>query len=223
MAAGAKNETLASARHGAKRRRRWLGRGALAFLAAWPVVAWSAARSLVVEADVAQPEAIVVLSGASDYVERARAAAGLFAAGRAPKIILTNDGEQGGWSSAEQRNPLFSELAAAELARAGVPAERIEVVEQVVSNTYDEARAVRDYAAARNLRSLLVVTSAYHSRRAGWTWRRVFSGSGVDIGMTTAPLEGASPAPSLWWLRARGWRAVAGEYPKLIYYQLRYS
>jgi uncharacterized SAM-binding protein YcdF (DUF218 family) len=222
MAASAQDETRARARVGAKRRR-WFGRGALLLLAAWPLVAWGAARALVVEVNVAQPEAIVVLSGASDYAERARAAAGLFAAGRAPKIILTNDGEQGGWSSAEQRNPFFSELAAAELVRAGVPAERIEFVAQAVSNTYDEARAVRDYAAARNMRSLLVVTSAYHSRRAEWTWRRIFSGSGVELGMTTAPIAGASPTPTLWWLRAQGWRAVAAEYPKLIYYRLRYS
>jgi uncharacterized SAM-binding protein YcdF (DUF218 family) len=220
MEAGARNETLARARGGAKTRRR-LWRAALLLVAAWPLAAWGAARALIVEVEASQPEAIVVLSGSSAYAERARAAASLFAAGRAPKIILTNDGEQGGWSSAEQRNPFFSELAATELARAGVPAEKIEFVAQVVSSTYDEARAVRDYAAARNIRSLLVVTSAYHSRRAEWTWRLVFSGSGVELGITTAPVEGASPA--LWWLRAHGWRAVAAEYPKLIYYRLRYS
>ncbi|HZH91984.1 MAG TPA: YdcF family protein [Pyrinomonadaceae bacterium] len=222
MATDAKDETLKRERrrqHATRTRR--LGRAAMLLLAAWPLAAWCAARALIVEVNVAQPEAIVVLSGASAYAERARVAAALFASGRAPKIILTNDSERGGWSSAEQRNPFFSELAAAELARAGVPAEKIEFVAQAVSNTYDEARAVRDYAAARNMRSLLVVTSAYHSRRAEWTWRRVFSGSEVNLGITTAPAEGASPA--LWWLRARGWRAVASEYPKLIYYRLRYS
>lgn len=220
MATNATDETLENARGGAKRGRR-LGRAALLILAAWPPVAWCAARALIVEVDVARPDAIVVLSGASAYVERARLAAELFAAGRAPKVILTNDGEQGGWSSGEQRNPFFSELAAAELVRAGVPAAKIEFVTQTVSSTYDEASAVRDYAAARNLRSLLVVTSAYHSRRAAWTWRLVFGGSGVDLGITTAPAE--APSPALWWLRASGWRAVAAEYPKLIYYRLRYS
>ncbi|MCA1565492.1 MAG: YdcF family protein [Acidobacteria bacterium] len=222
MASDARDEILKRERGGAKRGRR-LGRAALLLLAAWPPAAWCVARALVVEVEVAQPEAIVVLSGASDYAERARAAAELFAAGRAPKIILTNDGQQGGWSSAEQRNPFFSELASGELVRAGVPAGKIELVAQTVSSTYDEARAVRDYAAARNMRSLLVLTSAYHSRRAEWTWRLVFSGSGVAFGITTAPAGGPSPAPSLWWLRARGWRAVAAEYPKLIYYRLRYS
>jgi uncharacterized SAM-binding protein YcdF (DUF218 family) len=223
MASDARDVIPERERGRGKRGRQRLGRAALLLLAAWPPVAWCAARALVVEVEVAQPEAIVVLSGASDYAERARAAAELFAAGRAPKIILTNDGERGGWSSAEQRNPFFSELASGELVRAGVPAGKIELVAQTVSSTYEEARAVRDYAAARNMRSLLVLTSAYHSRRAEWTWRLVFSGSGIDLGITTAPAAGPSPAPSLWWLRARGWRAVAAEYPKLIYYRLRYS
>ena len=204
------------------RRARFLRRGALIFLAAWPLIAWVGARALIVEADLERPQAIIVLSGSSAYVERTRAAAELFAARGAAAVILTNDGERGGWSSAEQRNPLFSELANAELVRAGVPAEKIELVPQKVTSTYEEARAVRDYAAERGLRSLLIVTSAYHSRRALWTWRRAFRGSGVELGIKTAPVGEQTPAPFVWWLQARGWRAVGAEYPKLIYYWVMY-
>lgn len=206
------------------RSKRHLWRAALVLLVAWPPVAWAAARALIVEADVlARPDAIVVLSGSSTYVERTRAAAELFAAGRAPKIILTNDNERSGWSSAEQRNPFFSERAAAELMRTGVPADQIETIPQAVSSTYEEARAVRDYAVAHGLRSLLVVTSAYHSRRAWWTWRRAFRGSGIELGIKIVPTGEQTPAPAVWWMQARGWRAVAAEYPKLIYYRLRYA
>jgi uncharacterized SAM-binding protein YcdF (DUF218 family) len=81
---------------------------------------------------------------------------------------------------------------------------------------------VRDYAVARGLRSLLIVTSAYHSRRALWAWRRAFDGSGVKLGIKIAPVGEQTPAPFVWWLQARGWRAVAAEYPKLIYYWFRY-
>jgi uncharacterized SAM-binding protein YcdF (DUF218 family) len=204
------------------RRARSLKYGALLFVAAWPLIAWAGARALIVEVNVEQPQAIVVLSGSSAYVERTRAAAQLFAAGSAPKVILTNDNEHSGWSSAEQRNPFFNELAVAELVRAGVPAENIELIPQTVSSTYDEARAVRDYAVARGLRSLLIVTSAYHSRRALWAWRRAFSGSGVELGIKIAPVGAETPAPFVWWLQARGWRTVAAEYPKLIYYWFRY-
>ncbi|MDT7605003.1 MAG: hypothetical protein QOF61_3000, partial [Acidobacteriota bacterium] len=33
---------------------------------------------------------------------------------------------------------------------------------------------------------------------------------------------GESPAPYGWWLTARGWREVAGEYVKLVYYWTHY-
>jgi uncharacterized SAM-binding protein YcdF (DUF218 family) len=190
-------------------------------LAVWAVVAWVAARALVVRAEMLHAEAIVVLSGSSTYRERADEAARLFHEGRAPKIILTNDGLQSEWSSAEQRNPFYAERATQELRRAGVPAESIETLSPVVSSTYDEAALLREYATTRGLHSMLVVTSAYHSRRALWTLRRVMKNDGVLIGLSAPPTGQQTPPPSTWWLHAGGWRMVAGEYVKLIYYFLR--
>lgn len=187
----------------------------------WPFAAWVAARGLVARAEVERADALVVLSGSAAYKERAAEAARLYAEGRAPVVLLSDDGVQGGWSQAEQRNPRFVELAAAELARGGVPAESVRVLGGRPTNTHDEAAAVRAYAAEKGLRSLLVVTSAYHSRRALWTWRRVFEGSGVRVGLE--PAEGArTPGAWSWWLSAAGWRQVAGEYVKMSYYVLRY-
>jgi uncharacterized SAM-binding protein YcdF (DUF218 family) len=194
----------------------------LIFLLAWLGLAWIAAKALIVESELPQADALVVLSGSSNYIERTRAAAELFRAGRAPKIILTNDNEHGGWSSAEQRNPLFEELEFAELVSAGVPAEKIERLTETVTSTYDEARLMREYAGAQGLRSIIVVTSAYHSRRALWTWRRVFQESGIQIGLSAAPTGEQSPNPFSWWWHPRGWAMVAGEYPKLVYYWLQY-
>ncbi len=194
---------------------------AAAALALWPFVAWGAARGLVVRAESGRADALVVLSGSAAYAERAAEAARLYREGRAPLVLLTDDGVRGGWSEAEQRNPRFVELAAAELRRGGVPAESIKVLDARPTSTYDEAEAVRAYAAERGLRSLVVVTSAYHSRRALWTWRRVFRGSGVEVGLE--PAEGArTPGAWTWWLSAAGWRQVAGEYAKMFYYAARY-
>jgi len=228
MMAGIKDaERLATTprrNRGGLRAQRLLWRAALVLLIVWPPVAWAAARALIVAADaVPQPAAIVILSGAATYVERTRTAAQLFAAGRAPKIILTNDNERSSWVSAEQRNPFFSERAAAELLNAGVPANKIELIPQPIFSTYEEACAVRAYAVAHELRSLLVVTSAYHSRRAWWTWERAFRGSGIELGMACAPTGEQTPAPAVWWMHGHGWRAVAAEYPKLVYYWLRYA
>jgi uncharacterized SAM-binding protein YcdF (DUF218 family) len=201
--------------------RRWASSGLL-LLAAWSLVAWVGARSLIVSANLARADALVVLSGGASYPERTRRAAELFAEGRAPKIVLTNDGLLGPWSFEKERNPTFTELEAEALLGAGVPAESIEALPQQVSNTYDEALLLLDYARTRGLRSILVVTSAYHSRRALWVWRRVFRESGINVGIAHAPTGDESPPPATWWWHVRGWRSVAGEYPKFIYYWLRY-
>lgn len=196
-------------------------RAAAVALALWPFAAWGAARGLVVSAEVERADALVVLSGSAAYRERAAGAARLYREGRAPLVLLTDDGVQGGWSEVEQRNPHFVELSAAELARGGVPAESVRVLDGRPTNTHDEAEAVRAYAAERGFRSLLVVTSSYHSRRALRTWRRVFEGSGIRVGLE--PAEGErTPGAWSWWLSGAGWRQVGGEYVKMVYYAVRY-
>ena len=224
----AKNDAVAAreaARSAKRKRRAWkILRACALLLIVWALLAWVAARSLIVRAELAHADALVVLSGSSEYVERTRWAAQLFREGRAPLVVLTDDNQRGGWSSEQQRNPYFVERAFEELRRADVPAEKIVVVPLPpnASSTYDESLTLRDYATAHGLRALLVVTSAYHSRRALWTLRRVFRGSDVTVGLNPVATGQQSPAPAAWWLDRRGWQTVATEYPKLIYYWLRY-
>src|SRR6185369_711733 len=146
-------------------------------------VAWAAAKFLVVNTPLHNADAIVVMSGSAVYKERTLRAAEFYHQGLAPRIILTNDNLRGEWSSAEQRNPFFYERARNNLLFLGVPAERVEVIAQPVTSTYEEAQTLREYAVAHGLRSLLVVTSAYHSRRALWTLNRVFAGTGIEISL----------------------------------------
>jgi uncharacterized SAM-binding protein YcdF (DUF218 family) len=189
-------------------------------LAAWSLLAWVAARALIVRAELPRADALVVLSGSSAYVERTQYAARLWAEGRAPRVLLTRDQMLSGWIEAEQRNPSFTERATDELRRNGVTADHIEVLTAEVSNTYTEAFAIRDYALAHGLRSILVVTSSYHSRRALWTLRRAFQGSGIEVGLYAVAPGQQMPAPASWWWHPLGWRVVALEYVKLVYYLL---
>jgi uncharacterized SAM-binding protein YcdF (DUF218 family) len=208
---------------GKQRDLRWWASRCALFLLAWSLLAWTGARVLIVRSELARADALVVLSGGSFYVERTHHAAELFKRGLAPRVVLTDDGIKGPWSFEKERNPTFAEIEFEELRRAGIAAESIEIVPQQVSSTYDEALLVRDYAQARGLRSLLVVTSPYHSRRALWTWRRVFRESGIHVGLDPAQTGGHSPSPATWWWHLRGWSSVAPEYPKLVYYWLNYS
>lgn len=188
----------------------------------WPFVAWAAARLLIIEAPLARADAIVVLGGSANYKERARDAARLLQDGRAQRILVTNDNMRGPWSSVEQRNLFFYERALDELRNAGVPDESVEVLITSVSSTHEEAELVKQYAVEHGLHSVLIVTSAYHSRRALWTFSRVFRDTGIEVGLVPVSPGTDSPRPATWWLTVRGWRLVPTEYVKMIYYVVKY-
>ena len=180
-----------------------------------------APRALVVTAPLASADAIVVLSGSSTYVERTRKAAELFREQRAPLVLLTDDHTRGGWDSAQQRNPFFVERATAELIKAGVPEDKIKVMPGVASSTREEALIVKDYAQSERLRSVLFVTSPYHSRRVLRSMHQALDETGTTIG-----LEPTQPGPAestFWWVQPEGWRTVGSECVKSIYYWFKYD
>lgn len=191
-------------------------------LVLWTILGWIAARVLIVEAPLDHADAMVVLGGSATYKERTALAAQLYREGRAPLVILTDDGQKSGWSNAERRNPLFVDRARAALIAQGVPESAIFILPGTVGSTQEEAEALRNFAFARGLKSLLVVTSAYHSRRALRTMREQLTDRGVTVGLTAVPPGIQTPRTWYWWLTLRGWPMVAGEYVKMVYYKLNY-
>ena len=101
----------------------------------WVLVAWLAARFLIVNTPLRNADAIVVMSGSAVYWERTGRAAEYYRQGLAPGVLLTNDNLRGEWASAEQRNPFFYERARNNLLRLGGPPAQIEVIPQPVTNT----------------------------------------------------------------------------------------
>ena len=192
-------------------------------LVLWPFVAWALAQALIVRTPLPAADAIVVLSGSGSYKERTQLAAKLYHDRPSTRLILTNDNQRGPWSSAEQRNPFYYERAIDELCASGVPKEQIEVVPQAVSSTYEEAKVIHDYTKAQGLHTVLVVTSAYHSRRALWTLRQVFKDEKIKIGLEPVPTGFQTPSSSTWWFYPNGWRMVFGEYFKIVHYRLQYG
>src|ERR1044071_2645456 len=193
---------------------------ALAVMALWPVLAWGAARLLIVSTPPQRAEAIVIMSGSATFRERAEHAAQLFREGRADRVVLTNDNMQSGWSETQQRNPFYYERAKERLVELGVPAERIEVLPDQILATYQEACVIKDYCDSHNIHSIVVVTSGYHSRRALWTFRHVFQGSDIAVGMDPAATGIDTPSPAVWWTKSFGWEMVGKEYGKLLCYRL---
>lgn len=188
----------------------------------WVVCAPLLATRLIVEKPLEKADAILVLGGSATYIERTHKAAELYKKGIAPRIFLTDDGERAGWSKKEQRNPPYFELAKRALAAQGVPEDAIKVLPGEVTGTDWEARVLSQEIETSGLKSVLLVTSAYHSRRALWTFEKFLAGKDVSIGLEHAPTGEQTPAPRFWWLSPRGWQMVAGEYVKLAVYWAYY-
>ncbi len=196
----------------------------LLLILVWIPLAWYAAERLIVAQLLDRAEAILVLGGSAAYVERTQKAAQLFKEGIAPKIFLTNDGTKAGWSKREKRNPPYVELAEQSLIGQGVPAENIEILPTVTEGTHDEAELLAKTAKERGIKSILLVTSAYHTRRALWTFKKTmeYNEVSVELGIVSPPAGRQTPPPFYWWLTANGWNFVAGEYLKTVYYWLYY-
>ena len=201
-------------------RRRRIIKVSVLLLVVWGILAWVAARALIIKADLASADALVVLSGSSSYLERTHKAAELYRQGRAPLVLLTNDHTRGGWSNVLQTNPYFVDRALAELTKQGVPAERIKIVPGIAESTQSEAVIVKNYAQTQGFRSVLIITSPFHSRRAWRTFHTYFAGTGIVVGLIPST---STLSTAFWWLRPSGWRDVAGEYIKLIYYRFSYG
>lgn len=188
----------------------------------WTLLAPVLASYLIIEKPLVGADAILILSGSDVHLERTQKAALVYKQGVASKIILTDDGERAGWSRSEQRNPKFVEVIRNNLIVAGVAPENIEILPGQVSGTIYEAEALRLKIQQTGLKSVLIVTSPYHTRRSLWIFDKVLKNDNVQIGIVS-PLPGEqSPLPSVWWLTSRGWYLVAGEYVKALYYWLNY-
>ena len=186
-------------------------------------ISTAGATWLVVNEPMPHADALLVLAGAQVYAERLQHAAELFRAGKGARILLTNDGQRGRWSRALQKNPTSVETAITALERAGVPLDRIDVLSGIVHGTSDEAAAVKRYAGGHVIRTLVAVTSPYHSRRTVWTLRQLLREEGITIGSDPVPATRTTPKPATWWASRGGWRTVGTEFIKLPYYWARYG
>lgn len=195
----------------------------LLLLGAWLSLAWVSANFLVVEKPVSKADAILILSGSLTFNERAEKAAELYNAGVAKKIFLTNDFQMTGWNKELQRNLYFYEKTKMRLVELGVAENDIEILTEYVGGTIYEAQLFKSFAEKRELKTVLLVTSAYHSRRTIWTFQRVFGAdSPTAFGIETPKTGIETASRSLWWLSLSGWNQVCGEYVKFVYYWLRY-
>lgn len=175
------------------------------------------ARTLTVD-DAAGPADFVYLLG-GDVNTRPFHAARLVRRGIAPRVVIPRPEDR---SAVERRfYPNDAEVAVRILRAEGVPDSAIQVlrIPGGVTSTQDEGRLLRRYLQAHPARRVVVVTSAWHTRRARWTLRRELGGVPVDLRMAAAPDDRFDE--SNWWRREAGFLAYVTELLKFAHTLLR--
>jgi uncharacterized SAM-binding protein YcdF (DUF218 family) len=164
-------------------------------------------------------DAIVVLAGS--IAERALEAADLYGEAYASRIVLSRQNRDRGELALVARGVPFAEdverIRDAFLAL-GIPASAIVIPATVHNSTAAEAITLRELSAAHGWRRLIVVSSKYHLRRAGFAFRRELRGTDIDVRMRPTRYDSADP--ERWWRHRTDLRLVVPEALKLVAYVL---
>jgi uncharacterized SAM-binding protein YcdF (DUF218 family) len=175
--------------------------------AAFLVLTDAPARYLVLEDEFDLVDAALVMAGDPGY-ERTTMGARLVLSGRARLLILTG-GEAGPGDSSDSLRAWAVQL--------GVGEAQIRT-ESVSAGTWSSMRAVEPILRAESIRTIALVTSPYHQRRAFLTAVRAF---GPAVRVFNHPARPSTWSPRRFWADPWSLRIVATEHVKLAYYAFR--
>lgn len=193
---------------------------AATYVARGPVLA-GVGRTLVLTEPLAKADAIVLLSGGTP--EREIAAADLYLAGWAPRVLTSRFPEPASLRVLQQRGvraESFFDRQQRYLRELGVPDEAVEPLRDEVQTTEQEATQVAAWARAHNARRIIVVTSNFHTRRTSYIFKRAVRGQHIEILAHAA--GGGDFDPDSWWHSKIALRTGLVELQKLVFYRLRY-
>jgi uncharacterized SAM-binding protein YcdF (DUF218 family) len=169
--------------------------------------------------DKLQPaDAIFLLN--SEFNTRPFRAAELYKQGLAPVIVI---------AQAEAPPvvglglvPNDTDISVGVLKKLGVPPGKIIVlpIPGGVTSTFDEAVAFRQYTEVKQMERVIVVTSAFHTRRAKWILDKTLAGLPVKLEMAAVPYAGFDQTN--WWKNENGFFTLINEYIKLGFYYFKY-
>lgn len=177
------------------------------------ILAWGGALLVAPDSLPAYADVLVVLEGSSNG-ERARReeAVRLLRAGRADWVVLSTPQVTywGEWVPDLMRRH-FERLYGIEQARHAV------FCPHNADSTLQEAQALRTCLEQRGWRTVVVVTSNYHTRRTRHAWREVFSEAYPPVQIFVHGVSDGDFEPRGWWRTRRYAKTFALETTKLIW------
>ena len=194
---------------------------AVAWMARAPILR-GLAEWWVVSDPLDRADAIVILSGRLDV--RPFAAAALYQRGMAPQVLFSRaapgpiDALRLRLLPQQTERPVRYLVSL--LSRLGVPDEAMVELGQDVSSTYDEARALGDWARSSGARSLIIPTDKFTTRRIRWIFQRQLGPMGVRV--MVQPVEPPEYKVDEWWRSTNGLLEFQNEVIKYVYYRVKY-
>ncbi len=176
---------------------------------------WLVAEPLRVVDRPRPADAVVVFAGGvgesgkagGGYQERVKEAVDMYRAGKASRLIFSS-----GYVFAFREADVMRELAVAH----GVPASAI-ILETKAANTYQNVAFVREILHREQWRSILLVSSTYHMRRALLTWRKV----APEVTVISTPVPKSQFYAHAWGASLEQIRGILHEYLAIIAYWWR--
>jgi len=147
-----------------------------------------AAESWVIDEPAAHADALLLLGDDNFYADRATRAAEMIRHGVAPLVV----------ASGRRLRPSagVAELQEHDLIERGVPKDKIIRFPHDADSTLEEAAALARLCSERHFRSVIVVTSNYHARRARYIFDKVFP---PGIAVSVAGAHDGDFDPDHWW------------------------
>jgi len=149
-------------------------------------------------------DAIVAISG-GDTAARANEAIELYQQGWADKLIFSG-------AAYDKSGPSNAEVMRQMALDAGVSAGSI-VIEEEGETTKQNAENTQDIFQQNNIKSVILVTSTYHQRRASLEFNKR---SGDVVQVRNHPVASDNQWSGLWWLTPTGWYLAVSEFVKII-------
>jgi uncharacterized SAM-binding protein YcdF (DUF218 family) len=197
--------------------RRILGLAALVICGAAVYAFLHLGSFLAAEDPLEKADAIFVLAGTP--MSRQLEGADLFLSGYGRYIVLSQELNDPAFDVLAQRGlrfPTRSDRAHDVYLKLGIPPASIIVPERIHRNTAAEAQTLRELSAQHGWRRVIVVSSKYHLRRAGFAFRRELDDAGVSVVMRASRYDPSDP--QRWWRRRPDVREIAAEAPRLLAY-----
>jgi len=178
-------------------------------------------KYLIVSHNPQESGLLVCLAGGN--IERGMATVDAYREGLASKVFLTREELPDGYELLRDEGltyPESADLLRSLLQEAGIPESAIISSEIFVDSTLAEAKVVKKIVEEEDIKSIIILTSPTHSRRAWLTFREVLKENDVQIFMM--PSKYSKFDPENWWKKRKYVKTVIIEYQKLIFYILRY-